>query len=1041
MRVSVGLVQASLRQFSRILLVVAAVCAMALPMVMVAQTAPPVPAGDVRIHYYRPDGAYAGWALYTWNAANENASWCNVEVPVTGTDEYGAYYDVAINPQWGTPQGDLGFILNNCGQGQIKDPGPDQHLDTNTYKQAWVISGDATVYTTEPTAAQKLSSLFSKQQAYWMDRSRVAIPAGYFNAANTYSLVWSLTGGLQPGANGVTGGQAIPLVAGGTLTEDELTRFPQLASYAVLTVSPAVPVATIKEALKGQLAVSGVNGTGALRYVTGVQPAGVLDDLFYYPGKLGVVVRHDEDERYADADDVAAVKLKLWAPTAQGVSVMLFDAAGDTTPSKTVRMREHDGVWVAKGGSEWVGKYYLYSVHVWVPVDKAVDTNVTSDPYSIDIALNGTKSRITDLQSEETKPARWERTASPWLRSVNDISIYELHVRDFSIGDATVPAEHRGMYLAFTDENTDGMKHLHALAESGMKAVHLLPTFHFASVNEDKSTWKTTGDLSGYPPDGTQQQAAVTAVEANDGYNWGYDPVHYMTPEGSYAVNPDNRVLEYRGMVEALHRTGLRVIQDVVFNHTNASGEATNSNLDEVVPLYYHRLDANGSLLTGSCCADTASEHRMMEKLMIDTVVLNAKEYKIDGFRFDVMGFHFTYNMQHIKDALSALTVAKDGIDGSKIYLYGEGWNFGEVANDALGPNATQGNLYGYGIGTFNDRMREGIRGDNSPTPVQGFATGLATDPNAATTSSTPESQQVANLLHFEDWIRISLAGNLRDYTLISSVTGATTTGSQVQYYNQPAGYTASPIEDVNYCSVHDNQDIFDAIQEKASASDSSAVRARRQVLAMSLVELAEGVPFFQAGDDLLRSKDMDQNSYDSGDWFNKIDWTGLGNNWGIGLPIASQNQAQWPMYQPLLANGAYKPTSTDIETTTAAFQEFLKIRYSSDLFRLQTFAEVQQDLSFLNTGTKQVPGLIVMKLDANAAGRVGGYKHVVVLFNVNNAAVTYTDAAMAGLGLRLDPVLAHSADPVARESSIVAKSGAATVPALTTAVFVSDEN
>jgi pullulanase len=1009
-----------------------------------AQSDPPIPPGDVRIHYFRPDGNYAGWALYTWNASTENASWCSSEVQISGTDAYGVYFDVSVNPALGTPTGDLGFIINNCAENQVKDPGPDQHLQITTYSQAWIISGDATVYTSEPTEAQKLNSNFLKEQAYWLDRTRVAIQPAYLQSGNTYAIYWSPTGGLQLTETGVTGGQAISLTPGGTLTQEELTRYPQLASYAVLTVSTRVPLATIEQALKGQIAISSVNQSGALTYATGIQDAGVLDDIYYYSGKLGVVVKHSpEDDWWSDwADDnEAAVKLKLWAPTAQSVSLQLFDHENDATPEITVPMHEHNGVWVARGTPDWKGKYYLYSVNVYVPVDKAVDTNVTSDPYSIDIALNGTKSRITDLDSQATKPSGWDFSFSPPLNSLNDISIYELHIRDFSVGDATVPAAHRGMYDAFADENTNGMRHLHALAESGLKAVHILPSFHFASVNEDKSTWKTTGDLSGYPPDGQQQQAAVAAIQSSDAYNWGYDPVHYMAPEGSYAINPDNRVFEYRTMVQGLHRAGLRVIQDVVFNHTNASGEAANSNLDEVVPLYYHRLDANGSLETGSCCADTASEHRMMEKLMVDTLVLNAKEYKIDGFRFDLMSFHFTYNMQNIKQALAALTPRRDGIDGSKIYLYGEGWTTGETANGAIGPNASQANLYGSGVGTFNDRIRDGNRGGNpfADLRVQGFSTGLLTDSSDYTTSTTAQSDQLTALLQDEDWIRLGLAGNLRNYTF-TSYTGATVTGAQINYGGQPAGYTASPIEAVNYCSVHDNQDIFDAVQIKSSLSDSSGVRARRQAMALSVIELGQGVPFFQAGDDLLRSKDLDQNSFDSGDWFNKIDWSGRGANWGIGLPIASQNQGQWPLMQPLLSNGAYTPQPQDISLAGTAFQEFMQIRYSSDLFRMATFEEIQQNLSFLNTGTTQTPGIIVMKLDANV-GNYGRYKHVVVVFNATNAQTTFTDSRLVGLKLQLHPVQQNSSDAATRESTFNSKTGAATVPALTTAVFVSERN
>jgi pullulanase len=1002
---------------------------------------PPIPTGDVRIHYYRPDGNYSGWALYTWNASTENASWCQSEVAITGTDSYGVYFDVTVNTSQGTPPGDLGFIINNCAAGQIKDPGPDQHLQTTLFNQAWVIHGNSTVFTTQPTPQQISNSILGVEQAYWIDRSRLAIQSQYLQSGNSYALTTSLTGGLNVTNTGITGGTQIPLTPGGSLTQDELTRYPQLASYAVLQIASTVPLATLQQALKGELAFSAVSSGGTLQYATGIQDAGVLDDLYYYSGKLGVVFHHGDRDRSDWPDDNSyTVKIKLWAPTAQQVSLQLFNGANDTQPAAIVAMHQHNGVWVAGGDATWKNKYYLFSVNVWVPSDAAIDTNITSDPYSIDIALNGTKSRITDLCSDDTKPAGWDSVSSPPLRSLNDLTLYELHIRDFSVSDSTVPASDRGMYEAFADQDSNGMQHLRALAADGLKAVHILPSFHFASINEDKSTWKTTGDLSQYPPDSDQQQAAVTAIQGSDAYNWGYDPVHYMTPEGSYAINPDNRVREYRTMVQGLHKAGLRVVQDVVFNHTNASGENPNSNLDEVVPGYYHRLDANGNLETGSCCADTASEHLMMEKLIIDTLVLNARDYKIDGFRFDIMSFHFTYNMQHIQAALRALTPDKDGVDGSKIYIYGEGFNFGDTVNNQIGPNADQVNLYGFGIGTFNDRIRDGIRGGSPFTDerVQGFATGLFTDSSAFTNLNPPQGGPQAQLLQYADWILVGLAGNLRDYSFVDS-SGATVTGSQVNYNGQPTGYTATPIEAVNYCSVHDNQDLFDAVQLKSNLNDSIATRARRQILAMSLIALGQGVPFFHAGDDLLRSKDMDQNSYDSGDWFNKIDWSGQTANWGIGLPLASQNNAQWPIMTPLLGNSAYTPLPANIGYSGAAFRELLQIRSSSDIFHMATFAEVQQNLTFLNTGPNQTPGLVVMKLDANGH-HYEGFEHILVVFNATNSSVTFTDSRLQGLGLHLHPVQQHSSDPVTRQSSFNSQQGSATVPALTTAVFVSGE-
>jgi pullulanase len=992
--------------------------------------------GYARIHYFRPDGDYANWTVYAFDDTAEYTGDFNDGLTgVTSTDSYGVYFDISLIPN----AQNLGFIIHNISTG-VKDPGPNMFLNVGTSSQAWAISGNATVFTSTPTPAQILASLLNVEQAYWLDRQRVAIQPQFAQSGDTYAISSSLTGGLSVTTTGITGGANIPLTVGGSLTADELLRYPQLKGYAVLQLPPDTRVSTLQTALEGQLAFSAIDSTGTLKYATGIQFAGVLDDLFYYPGKLGVVFRHEEGDWHDWADDEnCAVKLKLWAPTAQSVSAQIFDHEFDTAPSTVVPMHEHNGVWVADGDSSWKDKYYLYSVQVWVPADSAVDTNVTSDPYSIDIALNGIKSRITDLDSDETKPAGWDEDSSPPLRSFSDMSLYELHIRDFSVNDLTVPAAHRGLYEAFDDQNSDGMRHLRSLAKSGLKAVHVLPSFHFASVNEDKSKWIIPTGLAQFPPDGQQQQAAVAASQTSPAYNWGYDPVHYMTPEGSYSVNPDDRVREYRVMVNGLHKAGLRVVQDVVFNHTNASGEGPNSNLDEVVPNYYHRLDTNGNLETASCCPDTASEHKMMEKLIIDTLLLNARKYKIDGFRFDILSFMFTYNVQDIQTALQSLTLEKDGVDGSKIYLYGEGFNFGDTANNQIGPNASQINLYGFGVGTFNDRIRDGIHGGSPFTDerVQGFVTGLFTDSSDFTNGSLSSDQQKAQLFQYSDWIDVGLTGNLRDYTFTDSA-GTTVTGAQVNYNGQPTGYTKSPIEAINYASVHDNQDLFDQVQLKSSFSDSVATRARRHIMGMSLVTLGQGIPFFQGGDDLLRSKDMDQNSYNSGDWFNKIDWSGQTANWGIGLPIASQNEGQWPIMTPLLSNPTYTPLPANITYSKAAFRELLKIRYSSDLFRMATFEEIQQNLTFLNTGPDQAPGLIVMKLDANG-GDYGAYKHIVVVFNATNAPVTFTDSRLQGLLLHLHPVQKNASDPATRQSTFNSQLGTATVPALTTAVFVAE--
>ena len=250
--------------------------------------------------------------------------------------------------------------------------------------------------------------------------------------------------------------------------------------------------------------------------------------------------------------------------------------------------------------------------------------------------------------------------------------------------------------------------------------MHLLPTFDIATIEENRAAQATPAcDLASFGPASTEQQACLESIRDLDGFNWGYDPFHFQAPEGSYAVDPNGgaRVAEFREMVGALHATGLQVVLDEVYNHTAASGQGEKSVLDRIVPGYYQRLNAVGNVETSTCCQNVATEHEVAEKLMVDSVVLWAKEYKVDGFRFDLMGHHSKANMLAVRAALDELTLAEDGVDGKAVYLYGEGWNFGEVANNALFEQATQGQLGGTGIGTFNDRLRDAVHGGS---PVDG---------------------------------------------------------------------------------------------------------------------------------------------------------------------------------------------------------------------------------------------------------------------------------------------------------------------------------
>ncbi|MCO5190486.1 MAG: pullulanase-type alpha-1,6-glucosidase [Anaerolineae bacterium] len=836
----------------------------------------------------------------------------------------------------------------------------------------------------------------------------------------TYSLVVDANGNLTTTETGIEGGSIIPLAVNSNGVADEIAaRFPHLATFNVLTL-PSEQLPIVPDLLRGQVVLTATDAEGALIDATGLQIPGVIDDLYSYDGELGVSWEN------------GVPTLRVWAPTAQLVELVLYDSISAETGETIPMTRDADtGVWSVTGTEDWSGSYYNYNVRVFAPSEGVIVDNLVTDPYSVNLSANSIRSQILDLADASLKPEGWDDIAKPPLAAPEDIVLYELHMRDFSVNDESVPEVDRGTFRAFTHTDSNGMTHLRNLAEAGLTHLHLLPTFDIATINENKDEWRAPLDsyLAGFSADSDKQQAAIYNLRDEDGFNWGYDPLHYTVPEGSYSTDPNTtaRIIEYREMVQALNENGLRVVMDVVYNHTNAGGQAEKSVLDRIVPGYYHRLDVNGAIANSTCCANTATEHDMMRKLMIDSVVTWAKEYKVDGFRFDLMGHHMVEDMLAVREALNALTLENDGVDGKSIYIYGEGWNFGEVANNARGVNATQLNMAGTGIGSFNDRIRDAVRGGNpfGGQQEQGFATGLYTDPNETQGSS---GAQLASLLQFSDQIRVGLAGNLADYAFVSA-TGDLVTGSEIDYNGSPTGYTADPQEHISYVSAHDNETLFDAIQYKAPLATSTAERTRMQNLALDIVMLSQGVPFFHAGSDMLRSKDMDRDSYNSGDWFNRLDFTMQSNNWGVGLPVADKNESQWPVMQPLLANPDLKPTPEDIAANATHFQEMLAIRKSSPLFRLQSAEAIADSLQFHNTGPDQIPGLIVMSIsDPDEAD-------VIVLFNGTNEQQAFTIDERADSAMQLHPIQQESADERVRSAGF--DSGTFTVPARTTAVFI----
>ncbi|KOV87002.1 sulfonate ABC transporter ATP-binding protein, partial [Streptomyces sp. NRRL WC-3618] len=966
------------------------------------------------LHYHRADGDYDGWGLHVWSGAANPTDWAKPLKPVR-FDAYGAVYEVPLN----NGATSLSYLIH---KGDEKDLPTDQTLDLKADgHEVWLLNGQEKYLLPQPAGSSAALDL-TTSKAVWIDRNTVAWN-GDDSAAST-QLLYSRTGSItaKDGTLTSTDEHWLRLIRS-TLTDAQKTKFPHLASYTAWSVDPR-DRDRVREALRGQLVASQRASNWAVLGATGVQIAGVLDDLYAAASKadLGPTFHKGRPT------------LSVWAPTAQSVKLDL--------DGSTVAMKRDDttGVWSVTGGKSWKNKPYRYVVKVWAPSVAEVVTNRVTDPYSVALTADSERSLVVDLGDTSLAPRGWTSYAKPKAVPLADARIQELHVRDFSVADTTVPAKDRGTYRAFADQDSDGSKHLRALAKAGTSYVHLLPVFDIATIPERKADQASVDcDLSAYAADSDQQQACVAKTAAKDAYNWGYDPYHYTVPEGSYASDPDGtrRTAEFREMVKSLNSDGLRVVMDVVYNHTPAGGQAKTSILDQVVPGYYQRLLADGSVASSTCCAGTAPENTMMGKLVVDSIVTWAREYKVDGFRFDLMGHHPKANILAVRKALDALTPKKDGVDGRKIILYGEGWNFGEVADDARFVQATQRNMAGTGIATFSDRARDAVRGggpfDEDPG-VQGFASGLYTDPNSSASNGT-SAEQRARLLHYQDLIKVGLTGNLAAYRF-TDTDGRDVTGAQVDYNGGPAGYAYAPGDALAYTDAHDNESLFDALAFKLPATTSAADRARMQVLALATATLSQGPALSQTGSDLLRSKSLDRNSYDSGDWFNAIHWNcaddsgggngqgnGNGNGFGRGLPMAADNAAKWPYAKPLLTG--VRVGCPQIRGASAAYQDLLRIRTSERDFSLDTAAQVQSRLSFPLSGKDETPGVITMELG-----------DLVLVFNATPERRELRIGSLAGTSYALHPVLRAGADPVVKSAAYERESGTFAVPGRTVAVF-----
>jgi pullulanase len=535
----------------------------------------------------------------------------------------------------------------------------------------------------------------------------------------------------------------------------------------------------------------------------------------------------------------AASAFRIWSPTAEQARLIIYANDSSVIPFKTVDLTKGSaGTWWTNLTGDWNGFRYVFAVRIDDQWRKE-----TPDPYARAIGLNGKRAVVLDLC--QTDPSGWALDKSPPFSSRNlptDAVIYELHLRDISIHPSSGIRE-KGKYAGLAEwdtRNSDGLSTgLSHLKELGVTHIHLLPFFDFNSVDESK-------------PDSPQ-------------YNWGYDPLNYNAPEGSYssdAGDATTRIRELKQLIAAIHLHGLRIIMDVVYNHTALTDS---SSFNELVPGYYYRhtRDNHFSNATG-CGNETASEMPMFRKFMLESVLYWAREYHIDGFRFDLMGVHDITTMNLLSDSLHRLR--------PDILLYGEGWTAGDspFPDSARALKRNVARLHG--IAVFGDDMRDGIKGSVFDVHNKGFAAGNST---------------------LEESVKFGIVAACHhpqiDYT-------------KVNYSHAP--YASAPSQVISYCECHDNNTLWDKLGLSCSGA-STEDREKMQRLALTIVLTSQGIPFLSEGTELLRSKKGMDNSYNAGDSNNAIDWSTKQHH----LPLVRYVQT---LIQMRRAHPAFRMTSAE---------------------------------------------------------------------------------------------------------------------------------
>jgi len=566
-------------------------------------------------------------------------------------------------------------------------------------------------------------------------------------------------------------------------------------------------------------------------------------------------------------------KFKIWSPPAEKANLVIYEQGEGGTAGSVIEMNKGDeGTWHTSIHGDQRGKFYVFRVQVngeWL--------NEVPDPYAKIVGVNGKRAMIEDLK--KTNPEGWEKDKSPLLQNATDAIIYELHIRDASIA-ANSGIKNKGKFIGLTEKgttNNDGLSTgLDHLKELGVTHIHLLPFFDYNSVDETKPGVK---------------------------YNWGYDPLNYNAPEGSYSTNPYDgltRIKELKQLIQTLHANGLNVVMDVVYNHTALTEK---SYFNQLVPGYYYRQTANGKFSDATACGnETASERPMMRKFMLESMKFWVQEYHVDGFRVDLMGVHDIVTMNLISKDLHKI---KPGI-----LLYGEGWTAGaSPLPDSI--RAIKKNAFKLDhIAVFSDDIRDGIKGSVFDHEDRGFVSGKQ---------------------GMEESIK---------FGVIAACKHPQVNYNKVNYSKQP--YAAEPYNTISYCECHDNH----VLRDKLAISTKNITEAERKQmhkLALAIVLTSQGISFLHAGTEFLRSKRGVENSFESPDSVNAIDWS-------------------------------LKTTNKDVFDYV---KSLIKMRKTHPAFRMKTAKQVVAGIRFIN---KVPPQVVAYSINGTAVG--DSWKKIIVIYN-----------------------------------------------------------